>query len=344
MRTAPALAVALAGLALLPGCHVVAGLDEEHELRLSRWPDSATSFCANEADTITCPAAQQPFHGQDCCYSINTPEYQDKGGDVHDTLTGLDWRKHPDPKLTWEEAVGGCAGFGDGFRLPSRLELVSLADYGRTPPKLGPAALLNVPPEYHWTSSSDAGMVDAWGVHMGCGPSSCESPTLSPSPLEFKTTTRLYHQEQHPALCVRGEPLFDKPPPPGPPMTGAMSIEYKDDRTGLTWSVGSRIGSFQKALEMCENLVEGGAEDWRLPNIKELQTLVNEMPPEPMQFLPFGESDLTLWSSTPYVGAPGLAHALFSNGGTAFVDMMSRDYYGVACVRGPYAPQEGGGD
>src|SRR5687767_2691249 len=84
-RTAPALA-GLTALTALTACNVVAGLDEEHELRLSRWPDSATSFCSTEVAVITaCPSVAQPFHGQDCCYSINAPEYRDDGEIVHDS-------------------------------------------------------------------------------------------------------------------------------------------------------------------------------------------------------------------------------------------------------------------
>ncbi|MFA6435282.1 MAG: DUF1566 domain-containing protein [Elusimicrobiales bacterium] len=52
-----------------------------------------------------------------------------------------------------------------------------------------------------------------------------------------------------------------------------------DDLTGLIWaSTGSSNGAlvtWANAISSCENSTFGGYSDWRLPNIKELQSIVN---------------------------------------------------------------------
>jgi len=50
-----------------------------------------------------------------------------------------------------------------------------------------------------------------------------------------------------------------------------------DNATGLTWmqSDSESAMNWEDALSYCENLPLAGADDWRLPNVKELQSLVD---------------------------------------------------------------------
>ena len=50
-----------------------------------------------------------------------------------------------------------------------------------------------------------------------------------------------------------------------------------DAATGLTWQKAdsSKGLNWEDALQYCENLTLGGHDDWRLPNAKELQSLVD---------------------------------------------------------------------
>ncbi|MFA5142825.1 MAG: DUF1566 domain-containing protein [Candidatus Omnitrophota bacterium] len=56
----------------------------------------------------------------------------------------------------------------------------------------------------------------------------------------------------------------------------ANGILY-DNATGLMWAVGNQAKGYTwpNAITFCESCKAGGFEDWRLPNIKELLTLVN---------------------------------------------------------------------
>lgn len=118
------------------------------------------------------------------------PRFADLGdGTVKDNLTGLEWVKLPyslsgnSGAMNWNAAVDFCnnlvyAGHSD-WRLPSRRELMSLVDYGRSSPAL-PAGhpftdLQNYSGRY-WSSTSYAPYTDfAWYVDTTTGCVSGES-------------------------------------------------------------------------------------------------------------------------------------------------------------------------
>ena len=70
-------------------------------------------------------------------------------------------------------------------------------------------------------------------------------------------------------------------------MLGALRVEavvlvgngdgtVSDNRTGLTWQQGEPGQmSWGNALSYCVGLTLGGQSDWRLPNVKELRSLVD---------------------------------------------------------------------
>jgi hypothetical protein len=96
---------------------------------------------------------------------------------VTDNVTKLMWQRDVDPgSYTWAEAKCYCAdlvygGYTD-WRLPTRIELVSLVDF--TKPGPGPTidtmAFPNTPSSMFWTSSPLAGSPSrAWSVHFSGG-------------------------------------------------------------------------------------------------------------------------------------------------------------------------------
>lgn len=60
----------------------------------------------------------------------------------------------------------------------------------------------------------------------------------------------------------------------------------------LQWSKNMRYFNVDQAIHYCSTLSENGKEDWRLPTIKELYTLVNYNRKTPLK-----ES---MWSSSPH--------------------------------------------
>jgi hypothetical protein len=99
-----------------------------------------------------------------------------KPGVVVDGVTGLEWQRVLDSgNYVWSTADGYCAGLtiagsGGGFRVPSRIELLSIVDFTQPGPLIDARAFPDTPSDYFWTSSPVAGDESkAWSVHFGFG-------------------------------------------------------------------------------------------------------------------------------------------------------------------------------
>jgi hypothetical protein len=93
-------------------------------------------------------------------------------GVVADSVTGLKWQRDVDTQThTWPEAEQYCAKLGlagGGWRVPSRIELVSLVDFTRSSPVIDADAFPSTPAERFWTSSlSAADPANGWTVNFG---------------------------------------------------------------------------------------------------------------------------------------------------------------------------------
>ena len=81
-----------------------------------------------------------------------------------------------------------------------------------------------------------------------------------------------------------------------------------DTLTGLMWTKNANIGgtkTWVNAIDFCTNLVYGGYSDWRLPNVRELKSLVDLSKYSPA--LPSGHPFSAVqsgnyWSSSTYAG------------------------------------------
>jgi hypothetical protein len=101
------------------------------------------------------------------------------GGVVVDNVTGLVWQGQvPSGEFTWAEAKAYCAGlkYGGltGWRLPSRIELISIVDYGQMFPAIDRDAFPDTPSTTYdhgyWSSSPYFGDPNyAWAVDFGFG-------------------------------------------------------------------------------------------------------------------------------------------------------------------------------
>ncbi len=209
--------------------------------------------------------------GEDSDYTINPPSYTDNAnGTITDNVTGLMWQKVDSGESTWENAAARAAGITTGgftdWRLPTPTELFSIMNHN-----LGNPAALNTTffpsnpagaAEYWWSSDiygTDATRV--WCVNSGGG--------MGPKPKSETVSaggTLRYHTRY-----VRGAK-----PTNGHNYLNNLDGTITDLDTGLMWAqVPSPAVNWQGALNYAENLTLAGFADWRLPNIKELQTLVD---------------------------------------------------------------------
>jgi len=96
--------------------------------------DSGQVLCYNTSTAITAPAVGADFYGQDAQHTGIQPSYRDNGdGTVSDLNTGLMWVKARGSQLTWALASSGVSsctvgGYSD-WRMPTIKELYSLILY-----------------------------------------------------------------------------------------------------------------------------------------------------------------------------------------------------------------------
>ena len=111
-------------------------------------------------------------------------------------------------------------------------------------------------------------------------------------------------------------------------------LVVNDTKTGLMWQddvVGSTM-DWNTAITTCENLTLGGYSDWRLPNIRELKSIVDKSKANPAispNFITF-VSDI-YWSSTIFNQLDKEWGMRYDGYHTVYY--KTNNYY-VRCVRG----------
>jgi len=117
-------------------------------------------------------------------------------------------------------------------------------------------------------------------------------------------------------------------------VSGEMAM---DTRTGLTWQdnrfVESERVTYTQAEKLCKELRLGGKDDWRIPTIRELLSIIDYKKYDPaiLDGFSIGESSY-YWSSTQYMGDPDKVWGVdFKDGAT---DANGKAYdRRVRCVR-----------
>jgi len=114
---------------------------------------------------------------------------------------------------------------------------------------------------------------------------------------------------------------------------------FVDSKSGLMWQDNSAAKNtkmnWAEAVSYCSDLSLGGHGDWRLPNIKELQSIVDISKYNPAikkGFKNVNTSDY-YWSSSVCLSREKNAwYVRFKDGGTYYYDKTYENY--VRCVRG----------
>lgn len=268
--------------------------------------------------------------GEDSDYKINPPFFLVPGdGTVIDTVTGLMWQQSDGGEMSFESAENYCqnlilGGFSD-WRLPNAQEAFSILNHGRQNPPLDPAVFPNSGAEYWWTSELQAGNASkVWVTNAGGGIGNHpKAETVSAG------GTKKFH-----ARAVRDV----APPVKVSAQYTDMDSVVMDNLTGLEWTRFSSRDSltWENALLFAENLVMQGKSDWRLPNIKELESLNDETRSQPSVnpgiFQDIGTKKY--WSGTSLPSQQ--LQAWFMNTGFGVISHeLKTTKNNVLCVRGP---------
>lgn len=115
--------------------------------------------------------------------------------------------------------------------------------------------------------------------------------------------------------------------------TKAGKVIVTDTKTNLQWTkdYGTSL-TWQQALSYCENLDYGGYTDWRLPNIKELETLVDDTKYNPASSFPEMPSSW-FWSSSSFVSPTYDAWYVYFGYGYVNYNNKAHHYSNARCVR-----------
>jgi len=260
--------------------------------------------------------------GQDSDYLLHPPSYADNGnGTITDNVTGLMWQKGYYGSAQLDvDAEDYCAdmplaGFFD-WRVPSDFELMTIVDYGTAVPAINGTYFPNTRTDYRfWTRSPASTLLTSnWAVDFGTG-------TLATPHFLSTGYTR----------CVRGgqnQPrVFDD--------NGNGTIT--DWITQLVWQKQDQgtVASWEDAIRACEESTLGGHADWRLPNVKELRSIVDSGTHAPAihaGYFPNTQSNF-YWSSTTYAASPDAAWRVNFWHGEVDASLKENAFF-VRCVRG----------
>lgn len=107
-----------------------------------------------------------------------------------------------------------------------------------------------------------------------------------------------------------------------------------DNETGLMWEKGTGpILTWQQAVDRCQALDLAGHRGWRLPEMKELASIVDYDRHNPACDSVFVVRSVYYWSSTTLQGSPSYAWFVGFCYGFVYLDLKDGSY-AVRAVRG----------
>jgi len=236
---------------------------------ISNIPDTGVNRCFDQDVRINCPEENESFYGQDFMYTANALNFMDNGdGSTADNVTNLIWQKDNIDTYNWYQASGtfhathnpssinACninLGGRSDWRLPSRRELLAIVDYSSDFNVLADTgnSLILSGPEY-WAAEDEEALARYIDFDSG-------------SVLLADKTSSMNIR------CVSGQSwgehnFMDNSDGTVTDMTSELMWQKTGQGSGQDW---------QEMLSTCENPKLAGYDDWRLPDIKELETTIN---------------------------------------------------------------------
>ncbi len=270
--------------------------------------------------------------GEDSDYAIHPPAYvSNSDGTVSDKVTGLMWQQTDGGEMTWESAAAYAAtnstgGYAD-WRLPTAHELYSITKQGAVNPAINTNYFAVTAAQYWWTRDQ---RVDSsnhiWAGNAGGG--------IGAHP-KTETISAGGSSRFH-VRCVRSAPAPSSASPIHHFVNNGNGT-ITDTDTGLMWQQGEIPAStnWEGALAYAASLTLGSNTDWRLPNIKELQSINDETlaaPSVSTVYFP-GATASRYWSSTSMHNSTNEAWYLDCQYGITTYALKTTNLL-VRCVRG----------
>jgi hypothetical protein len=250
---------------------------------------TGTTDFYSDAAVITEPQAGEAYYGQDAHYQKNMPSYTDNGdGTVTDNITDLMWQQDMGEKISWHTAFTKAdtlsLGGYDDWRFPTIKELYSLIDYNGH--SGGETAIIK--------------FIDTVNFNQPIGNTSLGEREIDAQTWSATKYVGLTMNKDSTIFGVnfidgriKGYPQYD-------PMGGSENTMYSrmvrggdgygknmykdngdgtitDSATGLMWQTADDgiKKDWEGSLSYAENLEFASCSDWRLPSVKELQSIVD---------------------------------------------------------------------
>jgi hypothetical protein len=268
--------------------------------------------------------------GEDHDYSINTPSFTNNGnGTITDNVTGLMWQQVDGGEMTFENAITYCntltLGGLSGWRLPTPIEAYSILNHQNSNPAINTNFFTLTTAEYWWTSAyENNSTAKVWCTNSGGGIGNHPKIETVSAGGTKKFHTRAVRNITSPTTIANH-------------FTDNGDGTITDNLTQLIWQKipNANLFTWEQAISYAEGLTIGTNADWRLPNIKELQSINNELTTNPSVFAPYFSSVgvHNYWSSTSLPNQTTKAWYWNNQFGITTYDLKTNTNY-VICVRG----------
>ncbi len=267
--------------------------------------------------------------GEDNDYNLHPQFFIDNSnGTITDTVTGLMWQQTDGGEMTIENAETYCdtltVGGHTDWRLPTIYEAVSILNFQNVNPPLDTKVFTKTGAEYWWTSQKQANDVTrVWETNGGGGIGSHpKDETISAGGTKRFHCRAVRNTKEPIEFLTHFENVGD-----------GTILDYL---TNLIWAktISPDSLTWENALMYAESFSLSGLTDWRLPNIKELQSIedVSVINPSINTKIFTNMGNKVFWSSTSLPNIPEKAWYLNTANGITTYDFKTNKHY-VLLVR-----------